>query len=140
MHDVDSLSRLLDSRDQFIRYHIVQPLISEALIHQHERAAAGYEPSRELWQVLEYLGRHPDRGAPRYNIVIGHPGGPFLVARNLRRRSIVPSVLVRPTFETLAEARHRAFLLQLADYGLADPAGALSVDNDIWQEASTIRT
>ena len=64
MHDVGALSRLLRSRDRYIRYRIVQPLISEALVRNHERAARGREPSDDLRLVLAYLGRHPDPDAP----------------------------------------------------------------------------
>ena len=140
MHDVGALSRLLRSRDRYIRCRIVQPLISEALVRNHERAARGREPSDDLRLVLAYLGRHPDPDAPRYNIVGSGPGGPYLVARNLRRRGDVPRILAEPTFETVAEARHHAFLLQLTDYGLLGSGKGPSVHTDPWQNASMIQT
>ena len=137
MHEVSALSRLMRSRDRFIRERIVQPLISEALIDQHERVAGGCIPSDDLRQVLDYLGRHPDPDAPRYNIVGSGPCGPYMVARNPRRRDMVPRVLTEPTFETVAEARHQAFLLQLADYGLLESGQYPSVGSNTWQDAST---
>ena len=138
MEEVGPLSRLLRSRDRFIRMRIVQPLISEVLIRRHEQATRGGTPSDDLRQVLEYLGRYPDPDAPRYNIVEGGPRGPYMVARNPRRRDMVPRVLTEPTFETVAQARHQAFLFQLADYGLLESGQYPSVGGDAWPDASTI--